>query len=78
MAEYLGMNPPGLRVCRVSNPPLRERKRPLEPHLDPIGFCPVLCRPFFDVRHTLVPTAYCRSHALHGTRLGSSRSHSDT
>src|SRR5215510_2225710 len=28
MAEYLGMNSPGLRVCRVSNPPLRERKRP--------------------------------------------------
>jgi hypothetical protein len=29
MAEYRGMNPPGLRVCRVSNPPLRERKTPL-------------------------------------------------
>jgi len=28
MAGYMGMNPPGLRVCRVSNPPLRERKRP--------------------------------------------------
>jgi hypothetical protein len=28
MAEYMGMNPPGLRVCRVSNPPLRERKSP--------------------------------------------------
>jgi hypothetical protein len=28
MEEYMGMNPPGLRVCRVSNPPLRERKRP--------------------------------------------------
>jgi hypothetical protein len=28
MAGYMGMNPPGLRVCRVSNPPLRERKSP--------------------------------------------------
>src|SRR5262249_47669568 len=50
----------------------------LEPHLDLIGFCFVLCRPFFDVRHILVPIACCRSHALHGTRLGSSRTDSDT
>jgi hypothetical protein len=28
MAKYIGRNPPGLRVCRVSNPPLRERKDP--------------------------------------------------
>jgi hypothetical protein len=28
MAEYMDMNPPGLRVCRVSNPSLHERKRP--------------------------------------------------
>ena len=28
MAEYMGRNPPGLRVCRVSNPPLCERKSP--------------------------------------------------
>jgi hypothetical protein len=30
MAEYMGMNPPGLRVCRVSKPaPTRKKKTPL-------------------------------------------------